>query len=118
MKEIKTSLDDEYMRERIKIESLMGSVASKEDMVMELEKCLSYLQTRLHDVTRVLTESENKVQVMENESQISTVALNRKIDFLDLCLLQEKTELQKERDRSHLLNQEMDILRNDTTEVR
>jgi len=35
-------LDDNYMRERIKVESLLGSVASKEDMIMELEKCLSF----------------------------------------------------------------------------
>ena len=33
MKTIKTKLDDEYMRERIKIDSLAGSVASKDDMI-------------------------------------------------------------------------------------
>jgi hypothetical protein len=42
MKNIKGKLDDDYMRERVKVESLLGNVASKEDMVIELEKCLSY----------------------------------------------------------------------------
>ena len=42
MKNIKSTLDDEYMRERLKVETLLGSVASKDDMIIELEKCLSY----------------------------------------------------------------------------
>jgi hypothetical protein len=44
MKNIKGQLDDEYMRERVKVESLLGSVASKEDIIVELEKCLSFSQ--------------------------------------------------------------------------
>jgi hypothetical protein len=42
MKNIKMALDDDYVKERVKVDALLGSVASKEDMITELEKCLSY----------------------------------------------------------------------------
>ena len=41
MKNMKMSLDDDYMKEKVKVEALVGSVSSKEDMISELEKCLS-----------------------------------------------------------------------------
>jgi hypothetical protein len=32
------------MRERVKVDSLSGTVSSKEEMIGELERCISYLQ--------------------------------------------------------------------------
>lgn len=44
MKNMKTSLDDNFLNEKAKVQKLIGSVASKDDMISELEKCLSHLQ--------------------------------------------------------------------------
>lgn len=44
MKNLQCTLDEDYRRERNKVESLLGSNATKEDMIIELEKCLSFSQ--------------------------------------------------------------------------
>lgn len=56
MKSIKTSLDDNFLQEKTKVQKLLGSVASKDDMIQELEKCLSHLQSRMNAISAELIE--------------------------------------------------------------
>ena len=106
------------MRERIKIDSLAGSVASKEDMILELEKCISYLQERLHTYTTDLTESENKLRLREDDARVQSNAQKKKIDFLEICLLNERGELAKERERVISMSTEVDLQRSEIADLR
>lgn len=93
MKNIKSTLDDEYMRERLKVETLLGSVASKDDMIIELEKCLSYSQQRLHTVTTELHELELSTRLREDELRVQVTSMLKKMDFMDICLMGERADL-------------------------
>ena len=86
MKNIKMALDDEFVKERVKVEALMGSVASKEDMITELEKCLSYSQQRLHTVTTELIEAENRFRMKDDDYRVSATGMQKKIEFLEVNL--------------------------------
>ncbi len=63
------------MRERVKVDSLSGTVSSKEEMIGELERCISYLQQRLHSVTTELIECENILRLNEDDSKIQISVL-------------------------------------------
>ena len=108
MKNMKITLDEEFFKEKVKVESLLGNVANKEDVIKELEKCLNYSQQRLHTSTTELAKVENKFKMKEDDYRIQLIGMQKKIDFFDISLGNERLELQLEREKYNNLEASVD----------
>ncbi|CAD8057399.1 unnamed protein product [Paramecium sonneborni] len=117
MKIAKIHLDELFIKEKAQVELLQNSLEGKEETIIDLEKCLSFSQQRLHTLTMELNEQENKIKLNLQEFAAAELLNNKKIEQLQETIDNQRQELINERDKLEALQNEFDSQRKELVDI-
>ncbi|CAD8150430.1 unnamed protein product [Paramecium pentaurelia] len=118
MKIAKIHLDELFIKEKARVQLLQNSLEGKEETILDLEKCLSFSQQRLHTLTMEMNEQENKLRLNQQDFTAAEISYKKKIEQLLETIDTQRHELINERDKLEALQNQFESQRKELAEIK
>ncbi|CAD8055577.1 unnamed protein product [Paramecium sonneborni] len=118
MKIAKIHLDELFIKEKAQVQLLQNSLEGKEETILDLEKCLSFSQQRLHTLTMEMNEQENRLRLNQQDFTTAEISYKRQIEQQQETIDNQRHELINERDKLEALQNQFESQRKELAEFK
>ncbi|CAK56363.1 unnamed protein product (macronuclear) [Paramecium tetraurelia] len=118
MKIAKIHLDELFIKEKAQVQLLQNSLSGKEETILDLEKCLSFIQQRLHTLTMEMNEQENKARLNQQDFKAAELSYKKQIEQFRETLDTQRRELINEKDKLEALQNQYESQKKELSEIK